>query len=177
MTLKTSSNPMTLKRAEVFQLINHFRNLGKYKGEKFAAFFSKNLHRLDSKMKSINKHIDNLRPAPEELKAFADAEEKLFVEYAKKTLDGSPVMKGPNSYDIDPGRKTEFDTKLKEMRESDEHKDAWDRIERFQKEQTEYLDGETDFEPHRIYDEFLPEDLTGNDRYPIEDFIIERIDD
>jgi hypothetical protein len=172
MSLKLVNESIVMKRFEVTSLHRHLNTLMRYRGDKFAAFVSKNTHKLDSVLKHIQKHIVDLRPTGPNIEAYGKAEEELFKQFAEKDEKGEPMF-DQRGYKIPDEKGAEFKEAYDAFKKSDEHKEAFAALEEYQKKREEYLNGEIEVEIHKIYSYHLPADITGADRYPIEDYIVE----
>ena len=172
MSLKLVNESIVMKRAEVANLHRHFSTLMRYKGDKFAAFVSKNTHKLDSVLKHIQRAIIDLRPSGKDIEEYGKAEEELFKSFATKDDAGNPIF-DQRGYNIPDEKKDEFNAAFEALKTSEEHKDAYDKLVKYQKDREMYLEGELEVQMHKIYDHFLPSDITGADRYPIEEYIVE----
>jgi hypothetical protein len=172
MSLKLMNDPIVIKRREVYGLRQAFQNLMKYPGEKFSAFVSKNAKRLDGIIENARKKVEEIKPTGDKIDNYIKAEEVIFTTYAKKDAAGKPIHTPQGFYDIPKEVQDQLNDDLKQVRE--EHKEAWDRIEDFKKQQEDYMDTEIELDIHRIYSFNLPSTITGADRYHIEDYIVER---
>lgn len=172
MSLKLVSESIVMKRAEVADLHRHFNTLMRYRGDKFAAFVSKNTHKLDSILKHIQKAIVDLRPTGKDIEEYGKAEEDLFKSFANKDEAGNPIF-DQRGYNIPDEKKDEFNAAFEALKTSEEHKAAYDRLIKYQEDRKEYLNGELEVQIHKIYEHHLPADITGADRYPIEEYIVE----
>ena len=149
-----------------------FQALGLYRGAKVSAFVSKNMYILSREMKRINQMIEDKRPTKEQLKDYVEAEKKMFESYAKKDGQGNAIHDQRGKYDIPPEQSEAFDAALKELRESDEYKVAWQLVIDFNDFEKEMRSELVKIDFHHIFETDLPEEMTGQDRFPIEEFIV-----
>jgi len=167
---------LTFTYNELYALIQSFRSLAKFPGEKFSYFVSKNISLINSKLKEVDAYFKEIKPEETpRIKEFSEKETELFVSFAVKDPSGKPKMIEGYRYDIPEDLKPELDAKKKELYA--DYKDVIDLFETSDKKLAEYKETSVELSFYTVLRSNLPAMITAENRFNIEELIIDDIDD
>jgi len=166
---------LTFTYNELYALIQSFRSLSKFPGEKFSYFVSKNISIINSKLKEVDAYFKEIKPEETpRIKEFSTKETELFESFAIKDPSGKPKMIEGYRYDIPEDQKPELDAKKKELYA--DYKDVIDLFEASDKKMVEFKEKPVEVSFYTVLRSTLPAMITAENRFNIEELIIDDID-
>jgi hypothetical protein len=169
----TSRNVVTCKKSEIeiyFKVFGN-RSLLALPGSKFAYFMEKNYSILDTEIKKHQKYNSEQIDIRGKLdQKYLDAEKEVLEQYCARNEKNEPVIKNGmySITDIEEFKKS----KAAIIKKSKIFTKEDLKVEKYNKAMDAYMDTEVTFEFRKINEDDLPQNLSGEQRIIIKDFII-----
>jgi len=111
-----------------------------------------------------SKNIEESKKYPEEFQKIEEEMRDLFMANALSDKEGNPIVKN-ETYSLDPEKVEEYNSKVKEIQDSPENKELFDKIALIDKDYLKFLEEESPLKEDKLITvtlDQLPEDITVN---------------
>tara|TARA_R110002012_G_scaffold83250_1_gene209639 strand:+ start:241 stop:741 length:501 start_codon:yes stop_codon:yes gene_type:complete len=111
-----------------------------------------------------SKNIEESKKYPEEYQKIEEEMRDLFMANALSDKKGNPIVEN-DTYSLDPEKVKEYNSKVKEIQDSPENKELFDKIALIDKDYLKFLEEESPLKEDKLITvtlDQLPEDITVN---------------
>ena len=167
---------VTVKRKDLDQYLRIFgdKSLLSLPGMKFSYFIEKNFSLLDREIKEQQKvNSKEMEIRGELSQEYRDKEEEILQAFCTKDQSGKPIVKN-GAFNIPNEKMEEFEkTRIEALTATKKLKAENEKVERYNKIMDDYMDSEVTIDFRFIYEDELPDQITGSQRILIKEFIVE----